>query len=218
MTSPPPDAPTPAKRSKTVLLVSVVLVLTVAVALLVVLVVDTRTDPNASPRGPLVTQTSTVVVSAPTDASAPTTGSSDGLFGKNRLESGQCENRGRCELSSPSGNFYCAITAEQASCFAPQGEALVNGVTVALSGEPGKQVAANGIGVDSSGQTSIFAVTAGVSSMLTRQDMARYRFPYDNQLQVLGYTCAVGEQTGVSCKNDQTGHGFSVTKQRYFFF
>ncbi|MCZ0853418.1 hypothetical protein O0547_28190, partial [Brevibacillus laterosporus] len=117
-----------------------------------------------------------------------------------------------------SGNFMCYITPDSAHCSAPQGEPLVTGLLVPLDGGSDREIPATSISVDKTGKTSVYAITAGVSKMETRDQLQPYIFPYGSQIQVLGFTCAMDADTGVSCRNDSTDTGFSVTRQGYTFF
>ncbi len=144
--------------------------------------------------------------STPSTTTTKPTRSPAGLFDNAPLSPGLCQTNGLCRLSSPTGNFMCYIDAARATCTAPRGEKLVNGQTV------------NAISVDEAGNTELATLSAGSEKLLDRPEIGKHVFPYGNQVTAFGFTCAVGESTGVSCRQDSSGKGFSVTRQDYFFF
>ncbi|WP_137872726.1 hypothetical protein [Rhodococcus sp. Q] len=56
-------------------------------------------------------------------------------------------------------------------------------------------------------------ITAGLNKLLSRDEMRQYEIQSGTQVEAFGFTCAVGTTQGVSCREDGTGHGFSVTRE-----
>lgn len=217
-------------RNNTPLFIALGVCLVVIVALAVVVVALTRgnTDASQAVSAPSSSSQALPGVNAipgsvteaveTTEPRSTTVVSGAGLFDKQRVSPGMCESNGVCRIASPSGNFMCYITPDSANCSAPQGEPLVAGLLVPLGGGSDREIPATSISVDKTGKTSVYAITAGVSKMETRDQLQPYIFPYGSQIQVLGFTCAMDADTGVSCRNDSTDTGFSVTRQGYTFF
>lgn len=217
-------------RNNTPLFIALGVCLVVIVALAVVVVALTRGNTDASQAVSVPSSSSqalpgvnatpgSVTEVVETTQPPPTTAvSGAGLFDKQRVSPGMCESNGVCRIASPSGNFMCYITPDSANCSAPQGEPLVTGLLVPLGGGSDREIPATSISVDKTGKTSVYAITAGVSKMETRDQLQPYIFPYGSQIQVLGFTCAMDADTGVSCRNDSTDTGFSVTREGYTFF
>lgn len=222
MTTPYPEQPPePTKRgpSRVVVILLLTLAVVVTVGLVVVLIgIVTGNDgtSNRSKSTVTVVETTSAPPSAttttPTSSSKTTTTtttptrSSAGLFDNAPLSPGLCESDGLCRLSSPTGNFMCYLDAVSATCTAPRGETLVEGMRV------------NAITVNDAGKTELATLSAGSPKLLTRPEIGVHVFPYGNQVSAFGFTCAMGESTGVSCRQDDSGKGFSVTKEEYFFF
>lgn len=223
MTSPypetPPEPPTRGpSRPVVILLLTLAVIVTVGLVVVAIgIVTGNDGTSNRSKSTVTVVETSTP---APQSSTAPTTSSSAtsstttttptrspaGLFDNAPLSPGLCESNGLCRLSSPTGNFMCYIDAARATCTAPRGEKLVDGQTV------------NAISVDEAGNTELATLSAGSEKLLPRPEIGKHVFPYGNQVTAFGFTCAMGESTGVSCRQDSSGKGFSVKRQDYFFF
>ncbi|PYE19472.1 hypothetical protein DFR67_103385 [Williamsia limnetica] len=223
MTSPyPVEPPEPPSRGPSRLVIGLLITLAVLVTVgLVVfaigLVLDNDGTTNRGKSTVTVTETppSTAQSPATTTSRSPAssattttkpTRSPAGLFGNAPLSPGMCESNGLCRLSSPTGNFMCYIDAARATCTAPRGEKLINGQTV------------NAISVDEAGNTELATLSSGSEKLIDRPEIGKHVFPYGNQVTAFGFTCAVAESTGVSCRQDDSGKGFSVTRQDYFFF
>lgn len=222
MTAPYPEhSPESFKRGPSRLVVIVLLILAVVVTVgLVVFVIaivggndrasnwstSTVTVMQTSTPAQTSGTTSTPAPSSTTATSTAPTGSSEGLFDNAPLSPGLCESRGLCRVSSPTGNFMCYLDAVSATCTAPRGESLVDGMTV------------NAITVNDAGNTYLATLSAGSPKLLARPEIGRHVFPYGSQVTAFGFTCALGTSTGVSCRHDSTGNGFSATRENYFFF
>lgn len=221
MTTPYPEQPPePTKRgpSRVVVILLLTLAVVVTVGLVVVLIGIVTGNDGTSNRSkstvtvvettsapPSETTTTTTSSSKTTTTTTPTR-SSAGLFDNAPLSPGLCESDGLCRLSSPTGNFMCYLDAVSATCTAPRGETLVEGMRV------------NAITVNDAGKAELATLSAGSPKLLTRPEIGVHVFPYGNQVSAFGFTCAMGESTGVSCRQDDSGKGFSVTKEEYFFF
>ncbi|MFI7172173.1 hypothetical protein [Rhodococcoides fascians] len=181
-------------------------------------------NPNDFLRFPQVQQcnTSTAAPSASTAAvpssapAAPPAGQklneseeseTDDPFAGTPVSPGACADGGICELSAPSGNYYCTISRTGAFCSPPLGEPLTLGVDDRL------------IKVGSDGETGFLADSGGNSHLEDRQSMQDTTFPYGSIMTAYGMTCGFdGLNGGASCRDDATGHGFIINSSSYRFF
>lgn len=182
-------------------------------------------DPdNPSFRSPQEQRCSTATAAAsspsatpPSSAAATTTprqkmnesqeSESGDLFAGEPVSPGACAEGGICELSAPSGNYYCTISRTGAFCSPPLGESLSTGVDSRL------------ITVGSDGETGLLPDSGGNSHLEDRQSMSDTTFPYGSTMTAYGMTCAFqGSTGGASCRHDASGHGFSVNPASYRFF
>ncbi|MCJ0899160.1 hypothetical protein MTX38_18975 [Rhodococcus sp. ARC_M13] len=129
------------------------------------------------------------------------------LFGGTPIDPGACADGGICELSAPSGNYYCTISRTGAFCSPPLGEPLTSGIDDRL------------ITVGSDGETGFLADSGGNSHLEDRQSMQDTTFPYGSTMTAYGMTCEFdGLNGGASCRHDATGHGFTIDSSSYRFF
>ncbi|MDG3017210.1 RDD family protein [Speluncibacter jeojiensis] len=162
--------------------------------------------------------------STPTPGHASAGQSSMSPFAYERLSPGACadpsypDGNGTCTVSSPSGNFICTMFEREVSCTSPPGEPVVDGAMVPIPGSTdGSLAEANVISVDNTGQTQLGLITNGRSKATTREQARSSAIPYNHRLTAYGFTCAV-DREGMHCRNDATGHGFSVAREGYEFF
>lgn len=128
-------------------------------------------------------------------------------FAGSPVDPGTCADGGICELSAPSGNYYCTISRTGAFCSPPLGEPLTSGIDDRL------------ITVSSDGETGFLADSGGNSHLEDRQSMQDTTFPYGSIMTAYGMTCAFdGLNGGASCRHDATGHGFTINTSSYRFF
>lgn len=181
-------------------------------------------NPNDDLSFPQVQQcnTSTAAPSAPTSvvpsaaAAVPPAGQklnesdeseSGDMFGGTPVDPGVCADGGICELSAPSGNYYCTISRTGAFCSPPLGEPLTSGIDDRL------------IKVGSDGETGFLADSGGNSHLEDRQSMLDTTFPYGSSMTAYGMTCEFdGLNGGASCRHDESGHGFTINSSSYRFF
>lgn len=127
------------------------------------------------------------------------------------------------DFTSPSGRIWCALTAENALCHFPQGYrgTIPSGAEVC----PDEGLDVTGVVVDvagtrffCSGDPTAYPVR-GQSAVLwhqptgypfvTYEELVLAVLPYGKALRHGTYVCASAE-TGVTCGNRGTGHGFSM--------
>lgn len=120
---------------------------------------------------------------------------------------GACAESGICQLSSPSGDYYCTISRTGAFCSSPVGEPL--------SADTGARL----IKVGSDGETGLLADSGGNSHMMSRETMQDSVFDYGQTLTAYGMTCAFDQSTGgASCRHDASGQGFVIDTISHRFF
>ncbi|OZD15777.1 hypothetical protein CH253_22685 [Rhodococcus sp. 06-156-3C] len=121
---------------------------------------------------------------------------------------GACANGGGvCQLSSPSGDYYCTITQTGAFCSSPVGEPLSAGIDARL------------ITVGSDGETGLITDSGGNSHLQDRQSMQATTLPYGNTMTAYGMTCGfTGATGGATCLHEASGHGFQISTSNYRFF
>ncbi|WP_186626563.1 hypothetical protein [Rhodococcus sp. BP22] len=150
--------------------------------------------PTTAPTGP------------PLGGNSSSENNSDGIVGT-PVDPGACADGGICQLSSPSGDYYCTISRTGAFCSSPVGEPLSAGTDARL------------IKVGSDGETGLLADSGGNSHMQDRQSMQETTLPFGSTMTAYGMTCAFsGETGGAICQHDESGHGFQVSTARYRFF
>ncbi|OAK53812.1 hypothetical protein A3K89_22090 [Rhodococcoides kyotonense] len=132
---------------------------------------------------------------------------SDGLFAGSPVSPGACASTGICQLSSPSGDYYCTMSRTGAFCSPPLGEPL--------STDTGARL----IKVGSDGETGLLLDSGGNSHMQDRNTMKDTTFAYGQTMTAYGMTCAFDPDTGgARCRHDASGHGFDVNTRTYGFF
>jgi hypothetical protein len=128
-------------------------------------------------------------------------------FAGTPVSPGACADGGICELSAPSGDYYCTISRTGAFCSPPLGEPLTVGIDDRL------------ITVGSDGETGFLADSGGNSHLEDRQSMQDTTFSYGSTLTAYGMTCVFdGLNGGTSCRDDGTGHGFTINTSSYRLF
>ncbi|WP_167674293.1 hypothetical protein [Rhodococcoides kyotonense] len=131
----------------------------------------------------------------------------DDLFAGIPVSPGACASTGICQLSSPSGDYYCTISRTGAFCSPPLGEPLSTDTDARL------------IKVGSDGETGLLLDSGGNSHMQDRNTMRDTRFDYGQTMTAYGMTCAFDPDTGgARCRHDVSGHGFDVNTKTYGFF
>ncbi|WP_155291251.1 hypothetical protein [Rhodococcoides fascians] len=159
-----------------------------------------RPDSVASPdAGPTAQDSRTPAQDASTQTDDPFAGSP--------VSPGACASTGICQLSSPSGDYYCTISRTGAFCSPPLGEPL--------STDTGARL----IKVGSDGETGLLLDSGGNSHMQDRNTMQDTTFAYGQTMTAYGMTCAFDPDTGgARCRHDASGHGFDVNTRTYGFF
>ncbi|MBY6438412.1 hypothetical protein HQ602_18735 [Rhodococcus kroppenstedtii] len=129
------------------------------------------------------------------------------LFAGMPADPGSCADGGICQLSAPSGNYYCTISRVGAFCSPPLGEPLTAGVDARL------------ISVGADGETQFLTDSGGNSHTEDRGTMSEFTLPYGNTVTAYGMTCAFrGSTGGASCRHDASEHGFTIDPAQYRFF
>jgi len=174
----------------------VVLVLVFVVVLLV-----NRSDAGEEPATAATTTSETTAASPSTGSSGETTTpSGEESTGE---ETGDPESESARLFASPSGNIMCSITEDGASCSIAElaEEGLVEdescdgtvGHVVRVSAEGGAERPC----VEGKGPGKAPAATPELA--------------YEDSTSAFGYTCT-SSRSGIICRHDESGHGFSIAR------
>ncbi|MFT3661333.1 MAG: hypothetical protein QM809_08005 [Gordonia sp. (in: high G+C Gram-positive bacteria)] len=117
---------------------------------------------------------------------------------------------------SASDKFHCGILASAgiAGC---HGRIPADAPAQPLPGGSGQRAKPNAVLVDGSGAGRFVFQGDAPFYPNSRPPTSRV-LPYGTPLTAAGFTCLVAETTGVTCRNDSTGSGFTVSDSAYRVF
>lgn len=121
---------------------------------------------------------------------------------------------GKYFFKSPSGKWGCGIVPSQthttAGCYGPFPASVPR---VPGSGAPNTLVRPNTVIVTTQNVKARF-ISIGDAQFYPRNGNPRV-LPYGRVLTVGAISCSIGENSGVTCNNKTTGHGFTVSNTAY---